>query len=429
MTAKFQDIIPPNKRSIRNVPLNISVEDKPKHVKKSTLEHDSRELIKIVEKERRSGRVKSIWTVAIGVLIVLALIIVSKFATATATLVVSHKPIVVKMDLNLSHNSTSSNAVDFDIITLSVNETVPDSSMHLATGTAALGTKATGSVVISNNFSTKPQILVKKTRLESTGGKIYYLVDSVTVPGQTTVKGVTTAGGVIAKVVAEKEGTAYNIDSMNFTLPALKGTPRYKSITAKVKTAIAGGAEAHSKMVIDESALDSIHDSLFANAQSQILATKSDDYILVGDSVQDSIEVDDSGTAVLNISALVLKKSDLINQIQSHNNLDINISQGSMPDIILGTSSLSLKLPSDLKLSASSNDETVKVGLSGTTTITSNFESSVLKKQLAGLNYDPALKLLKNKIGAEAVNLEIWPWWIKTVPSNENRINIKIENN
>ena len=429
MSAKFSDIIPPNKRSIRNVPLSISVEDEPTHVKKKTLEKDTRELLKIVDNENRKSRSKVIWGVAVFCVAVLAIIIVSKFATSTVSIVASKKPISVSMDLNLSHSGTTTNSIDYDVLTMSLSDNLPLAAISTATGTAALGTKATGSVTIYNNYSTNSQILIKNTRLESPDGKIFFLTDKVTVPGQTTAKGVTTPGAATAKIVAEKDGTAYNIGIKDFTFPGLKSSSKYKTVYAKAKTSIDGGSAPRSKVVVDPKTLNTLHIKLLENANKQVDAQKSDEYIVIPGGTQESIQVEGTSTAVLNISVLLLKKTDLAIQIQTTKNLDINLSAENSSDIIIDTTSLNLTLPQDLKLATLAGSNQIKASLAGTTTITSNLESDTLKKELAGLNYDAAQKLLKNKIGVEAVNLEIWPWWVKTVPANPNRINIKIENN
>ena len=429
MASKFSDIIPPNKRSIRNVPLNISVEEELKHVKKKTLEKDTRELLKIVKKEEKKARSKIIWGVATFFVVFLSLIILSKFSTATVSIVATKKPIPVSMDLNLSHNSTTTDSIDYDVVTMSLNESVPSSAITAATGTAALGTKSSGTVTIYNNYSTNSQILVKNTRLESSDGKIFFLTDKVTVPGQSKVKGVLTPGSVTAKIVAEKDGVAYNIGVKDFTFPGLKSSPRYKTVYAKTKTAISGGTEPRSKMTVNPTVLSSIHSKLLSSATEQIIAQKSDDYIVIPGGTQESLSLDGTSTAVLDISVLLIKKVDLAIQLQTNKNFDVNFSEQNKDNLIIETSNLKLSLSQDLKLSSITSNSQIKVNLSGTTTIYSDLSDNVLKNAIAGLTYESAQKLLKNQTGIEAVNLEIWPWWAKTIPSNHNRINVKIENN
>lgn len=429
MTAKFSDIIPPSKRSIRNVPLNISVENEPTHVKKKTLEKDTRELMKIVRKEEQKVKSKMIWGVATFCVLILALIIVSKFATSTVSIVTSNKSIPISIDLDLSHDGTSTNSVDYDILKMSLSDNLPDSAVVTATGTLAQGSKASGTVIIYNNYSKSSQILIKNTRLESPDGKIFFLTDKVTIPGQTTLKGILTPGSVLAKIIAEKSGADYNVGIKDFIFPGLKSSPKYKTIYAKTKIAIDGGAGPKSKIIVDPSALDSIHTKLLDQANNQIKAQKSDDYLIIPGGTQESINLDGTSTAILNISVLLIKKSDLATEIQTSKNLDINLSPENTKNILIDTTNLKLSLPEGVKLNNISNGSVIRASLLGTTTISSDLSDVVLKKELAGMVYDNAVKLLKNKIGVEAVNLEIWPWWVKTVPSNQNRINIKIENN
>ncbi len=429
MPAKFSDIIPPNKRTIRNVPLNISVEDEPKHVKKKTLEKDTRELMKIIKKEEQKSKSKVIWGVAVFCVAFLALIIVSKFASATASIVATKKAVPVSIDLNLSHNGTTTNSVDYDVLTMTLNEAIPEGAVSLATGTAALGTKATGSVTIYNNYSATTQVLIKNTRLESPDGKIFFLTDRVAIPGQTTVKGVLAPGSITAKIIAEKDGTSYNVGIKDFTFPGLKSSSKYKTVYAKAKTSIEGGTAPRSKVVVDPKVLYEIHSDLLDNAGKQITAQKSDEYIMIPGGTQESIYVEGTSTAVLDISVLLIKKSDLAVQIQTSKNLDINLSPQNKTDILIDTESLVLSLDEGFKLSSVTSSSQIRASLNGTTTISSSLADEVLKKELAGLGYENAQKLLKNKIGVEAVNLEVWPWWVKTIPINQNRIKIKIENN
>lgn len=181
--------------------------------------------------------------------------------------------------------------------------------------------------------------------------------------------------------------------------------------------------------MVDPTVLKSLHDNLLQNALKQVEAQKSGDYLTIPGGIEESLSVDGTSTAKLDLSVLLIKKADLAIQIQTNKNLDLNLSPENKKDILVDTVELKLNLPSNLKVSTITNNDQIKASLAGTTTISSDFSNEVLKKELAGLSYDNAQKLLKNKIGVEAVNLEIWPWWVKSVTSNQNKINIRIENN
>ena len=107
-----------------------------------------------------------------------------------------------------------------------------------ATGTS-LGSaqKARGTVIISNMFSSDPQSLVATTRLESADGKIFRLVEGVTVPG---MKG-SEPGTVEVAVIADQTGVDYNLAPSSFTIPGFKGGSKYDKFSARSTKAMAGG--------------------------------------------------------------------------------------------------------------------------------------------------------------------------------------------
>ena len=97
------------------------------------------------------------------------------------------------------------------------------SSTVKATGEEAVSKKASGTVVIYNNYNSSSQRLIKNTRFETPEGLIFRVSDSVTVPGK---KG-STPGSVEATIVADEPGDKYNVGLKDFTIPGFKGDPRY----------------------------------------------------------------------------------------------------------------------------------------------------------------------------------------------------------
>lgn len=88
--------------------------------------------------------------------------------------------------------------------------------------------KATGKIMIYNEFSTAEQKLIINTRFESPDGRIYKLAQSITVPGKKIINQQEIPGQIEAVVIAEEEGSQYNIDPTKFTIPAFKGGPKYE---------------------------------------------------------------------------------------------------------------------------------------------------------------------------------------------------------
>lgn len=113
-----------------------------------------------------------------------------------------------------------------------------------ATGSdAGSGAKASGLITISNAFSDAAQSLVATTRFEMPDGKLYRLVEGVSVPGAKTEDGKTVAGKIDARVIADAAGTKYNVSSGAFTIPGFKGGPKFEKITAEAKSGFTGGSD------------------------------------------------------------------------------------------------------------------------------------------------------------------------------------------
>ncbi len=111
-----------------------------------------------------------------------------------------------------------------------------------ATGTATGdNVKARGKIKIYNDFSKDTQPLVATTRFETKDGKLFRLLEGVTVPGVTETGGKRERGMVEATVVADQAGAEYNINATTFTIPGFKGGPKYEKFTAESMQAFTGG--------------------------------------------------------------------------------------------------------------------------------------------------------------------------------------------
>lgn len=128
--------------------------------------------------------------------------------------------------------------------------------------------KARGTIVIYNDFSKESQALVATTRFETADGKIFRLVDSVTVPGQTG-----TPGAIEASVIADQAGESYNIDPADFTIPGFKGSAKFDKFTAKSVKKMSGGGNAGSELLtIAKADLEKAENSARAQAEEAFFA-------------------------------------------------------------------------------------------------------------------------------------------------------------
>lgn len=137
--------------------------------------------------------------------------------------------------------------------------------------------KASGTITISNAFSEASQPLVATTRFETPDGKLYRLVEGVTVPGAKTEDGKTLPGKIDARVMADQAGTKYNLSSGTFTIPGFKGGPKYDKITAEAKGAFSGGSNDASgaKLSVSQSDLDMAKAAASDEAKKAVISSLS----------------------------------------------------------------------------------------------------------------------------------------------------------
>ena len=112
-----------------------------------------------------------------------------------------------------------------------------------ADGAEKIERKASGKIVVYNNWNTESQVFIKNTRFETPEGKIYRIDRQIIVPGAKKQNGKLIPGSIETVVYADKAGEEYNIGLTDFVLPALREqkSPRYEKIYARSKTVIEGG--------------------------------------------------------------------------------------------------------------------------------------------------------------------------------------------
>ena len=296
MKKIFHDIIPQEKRSIRNIPLlkkdDKEINDSLQHTKYSSSpsSHTSSErnmdgvqkikVHKMSKKEEASAREYIIKTqptsseqdasdfeedatnqdveavgeideeesfeewkkhqsgsswkaiAVISVCLILAIIFVPLYFS-NATIRISP----TKHDVSLTNTKLTLGDINHKSL-----DTEAEGSMTIAAnGTVKVERKATGTIVLYNAFNSSSQKLVAGTRLQTPNGSIFKLKNPVTIPGQTTSKGKTTPGSVSATVEADVAGDKYNLGFQDFNIVAYKGTDRYEKIYGRSKTALANG--------------------------------------------------------------------------------------------------------------------------------------------------------------------------------------------
>jgi hypothetical protein len=337
----------------------------------------------------------------------------------------------------------------YDIITLSAESSTtanasekitstPSASSTSSSKTPETGTKATGKVIIYNNYSTSPQELIATTRLQTPDGLIYRLNTGVTVPGKTTKDGKTVPGSVTATITADQVGDKYNSGPKDFTVPGLKGTEKYTSFYARSNGALAGGSiTTAAPTTVGASSNGTVEDRLREDLKNQLVnqitAQLPENFVYVSDSMIVSYTspiitpgTDGQSTVAerATATAVIMDKASLIKHILVANaGGDVPSEEESKVTYDADLSSLSVAFPSGTT-AATLKAGSSKISLNGSVTIKPVFTADKVARAVSTLSKVQAIEAIQGMDNVETVDISITPFWKKSLP-RADKITVK----
>jgi hypothetical protein len=468
----LQDIVPPEKRSIRNIPIpnklnrSGSVINDIKQTKRSEEFFEmpkqvmqSKEIPTIKKTEDdlnyrndpipraypyEDGEVKSssrhsktlIWGAVGLAMVIIGFAFASLFNGATVTVIPQQEKVEARSDTSVftAKKDSPADGLTFQIITLKKTEglEVP------ATGSENVERKASGTIIIYNTTSASEQRLIKNTRFQNAEGLIYRVNDSVVVPGSLTVDGKVTPGSVEVPVFADQAGEKYNIGKTDFTIPGFAGDPKFKTIYARSKTEMTGGFVGTIKKVSDieaskaKEALEAkLAEALKNDAKSQVPA----DFIMFDDGLFYSFSTlpqsggSDTSTTVNvegTLNAIIFNKSVFAKTVAS--NLAPIVADTDVS--IVGADNLTFAIVNKQSIE-SMNISEISFTLNGPLTFISQFDESRLKNDLLNKKKGELTTILLGYPSIKKADAVIRPFWKGTFPADINDIKVTIapENN
>ena len=442
----FNDIIPPGgnqKRSIRNIPISSKKQNKIDELLKETedirVEHHERPVVvhteasempptRIINTPSSSGRsLRNVWLAIIVVLLLLGLGSLFLFRSADVAITLKTETIPVDILVNAAPvASTATSALPYQVLAV---EKVGTMEVNATGAATRVDKKASGTIIIFNNYSSAPQDLIATTRFETPEGLVYRIDKPVRVPGMTTSNGQSVPGSVEAVVYADKPGPAYNLEKSDFTIPGFRGTSKYQGFYARSKTAITGGFSGTMPRISDadlKAANDELKASLAEQALADFQTQKPAGYIFFKDGVRTVFTSDigpaSNGKAVVSgkvtFEGLLFEQTKVEEVIAATRNgeqyrfdnleaLTLSIeNQNPVPSFISGPM-LSLRLAGNLTTGQSFNEEALRRALADKS-----------KTQLQEI-----LRMYPEITHAEAT---LRPFWSGSFPDNPEKINITV---
>lgn len=293
-----------------------------------------------------------------------------------------------------------------------------------ATGEFTKERKAKGVIRIYNNYQAT-QVLVQNTRLQPPLEKVIYFrtTKKITIPSK---------GYVDVEVIADQPGEDYNIGPSTFSVPGLAGIAQYYSVYGKSFSPMEGGFIGKVYKVTESDikmAKESLTNELFSELKNYLKERIPTDFVLLEQTFQEEIleyssqaKVDDE-TDVFKARAKVRVKS-LLYQNPHLEEL--------VKKYFLSKKPADRELQEDsLKIECSVKEvnwqvEKATLGLKSSVRIYSSVRESDLKEMLGKKNEREAREFLAGLPDINRVEIKLWPFWVKRVPKNIGRIDIKI---
>ncbi|MEK9182259.1 MAG: hypothetical protein AAB781_01570 [Patescibacteria group bacterium] len=435
----IQDVVAKNRRSIRQISISRTRRSPRNEARKidaneleekrgETARSESRENIK-----KRNVPKIIIWTIALLSLIFLLFSATSFFSTATVIIV----PKIARVTLNDSYlvrKDALPSELQFEVMTLRKKA----SKQLEATETENSKIKASGKIIVYNNFSAAPQRLIINTRFESGKGLIYKIPESIVVPGFKSVGGNRIPGSVETKVFADEPGNKYNMKVSDlkgdFKIPGFKGDKRYDYFYARLKTDIAGGTSGLIKKV-PAKILDDARSELRANIKSELIkeayATKPQSSVLFADaSYIDYLSLPDSSPSADKVE--ISESAAFYGIIFDEDKLSSYVAKKNLPDY--DGAPVNLTMDDNAAVSISNNSKVnpwesdiLSLSLRGGANIVWTYDESLLRKSLAGqgTDRDNLKRILSFHSGIKEISAKVRPIWKHSFPSNPAKINIE----
>jgi len=322
--------------------------------------------------------------------------------------------------------------VDKDLTTVYAAEKIVAQEFP-ATGTAFKENKAIGIIRVYNAYSTSPQILVVNTRFISTEGKLFRITKRITVPGGHYQEGELVPGFLDVQVRADQPGEEFNIGPSTFSIPGFAGTARYTFFYGKSFQSMAGGFKKQVSQVTQDD-LDQAKSILekrgIEESQAELKEKALSGYILLEKATRvEALEVSSSVSVnqeAENFTFRVKAKSSVI-----------AFKEQDVKDFVVQF--ISSEIPSDKKIHQESlsldyrveeiNFELsqIKFSLNAEVKIYSDIDESCLKNALKGKTLNETELYLKNYPEIRTSSVQFWPFWVKKVPQNNEKIRVELK--
>jgi hypothetical protein len=355
----------------------------------------------------------------VGVLVLVVGLYTYVFDSATITIVPKYKDINdLKREITFKREGTEGEGVPFIVATTTLSKT---KTLTLSE-TRKVEAKASGKAIIYNNYDDTPQKLIKNTRFLSSKGKIYRINQSVEVPGK---KG-GVPGSIEVTLYADSNGTEYNGEATDFTIPGFKGTPRETTFYAKSSGPLTGGSSGNMSLV-SLSDLNAAKDALILELDKDIKAEtqkiEKPGYVALHTAAE--VTYKDNQTEVLNGATSVYTITAtghvmLVDESVFAHAIAKTLAVGTDAPLRLGfQESLTYTRKQSDKISVAT---TLPILVEGTPRIIWVSDIPGIQEMVEGKKRDEFKPLMKTIDSIESAEIKFSPLWLSSFPTEASKI-------
>ncbi len=367
-----------------------------------------------------------LWTLAVASFIILLFAASALFSGATVLVTPQIKDFAI--DSEFSAEKDSSTVLSYDVMTLSGEA----GSNVAAAETVNLEKKATGLVILYNNFSASSQKLLIDTRLLAVNGKIYKTDKATTIPGYTTKNGQVVPGQVEIGVYADEAGAEYNTPPTDFTIIGFKGTPKYDKFYGRSKTEIAGGFKGSVNMVSDEEASRArteLRKKLAADLGARAKAELPKGFILFDDGI--FLSYDDSGNnmaevknGIATMSTKATLAAIIFNETKLTGKVIETIIREPVEGLVIGNlKDLQFKIKNKEAIDPASL-RAITFSVSGQGRVIWPIDSQKISADLAGKRKKDFKQILAAYPSIDKAEVILKPFWKSSFPDDSSKIKV-----
>lgn len=348
-----------------------------------------------------------------------------------ATVVITAKTTPVTVDRNVQLILDGETDVDVGVVRAVRQEQKQDISVEFtATGEKNVGEKATGTIRLTHQ-SLIPTTVPAGIELTTSGGLVFTLDSAVTLPASRMGAGcfpTACPGSASGSITAREGGTNYNAAN-----GSLSGTP--SGVSASITDATSGGTNKIANVVTEEDitkAKTALDEKKADDLRAKLVSAFDDSHAVIEDSyheergdAQPSVAVDAEAsgkvelTSTITATMIAVEQSQLTDFLQESMKKEIGnrANQKIYED--------GLKEVKFAQFTNRDDRQMVRITVNGK--IGPEIKEDEVKEQARGKRYGDIQTALEAIDGVNDVDTQFWPFWVRTVPDNIERIKVEFK--